>query len=854
MHAQAIDSEGVSMAGFRWLHVSDFHIGQNARPDTWDTARETLLDGIKQAVQLDGPIDLLVATGDLVFSGHSEQYKRFDDLREQLVDATGAKAFVAVPGNHDLERPKKSGAQTIALRAAANDPTARADVLEDTSLLSFVAEKFGSYGTWWEPHRRALPAATEGLLPGDFACSLDFGGVRVGILGLNSAAGHLQDAFEGDIWIDKLQVSRLLEPLGGATGWAQGHHLTLLLTHHPPAWLSTSSREDYTAEIYTRRRFSAHLFGHTHEGAADAEQSAGGTRRVTLQARSYLGLETFLTRNGRQKSRSHGFTICTCSLESGGALAHLAFREARRTQGEWKLHTDAQLGGDFTGLVKLTLDSNSLKVGGLANSTSAPSELALAATTLASAPDEIGRAIMNVVNHGDTDVLPFPEENLKIRDHAALFAQIVASERNKQDQLAARFPPSFLKTLLRTAHTRYRWVTQVDPVWNAIFLSDVLSIAPTIERRRVPLESQTVYSYRYVEAGAEPGDLFSRECSWVAFQKRCRELASDYEWVVRADIGNFYGSVAHGRLCETLEQQRVERGIIDRVRVFLAQFSNDGHGLPVGGPAARILSEAVLATIDQALDTAGAKYCRYSDDFALFAPTRALAEVAYQDFVAALGRTQGLVAQDLKTRVVKSAELVRAYESQFADDEGTQEFLKIRIKWDRYADPDKIEFERIRSAIEGFDIFGMITAELQKQRINEGLTRRLLTAVRLLGAEKLGPILRYLVAKLSLLTPVLSSVLQVIDSSLDRAEEGDRKSIVETLVQEMVSRESVLHRNEAVLAYSVRVVGKYPTEGLSVVLDKIFRESGELVQRDIVHAMEKGCGLRSDHAASTRAV
>ena len=36
-------------------------------------------------------------------------------------------------------------------------------------------------------------------------------------------------------------------------------------------------------------------------------------------------------------------------------------------------------------------------------------------------------------------------------------------------------------------YTSFRWVTQIDPIWNAYLLGLVLSIAPAIEAERIPV-------------------------------------------------------------------------------------------------------------------------------------------------------------------------------------------------------------------------------------------------------------------------------------------------------------------------------------------------------------------------------
>ena len=39
----------------------------------------------------------------------------------------------------------------------------------------------------------------------------------------------------------------------------------LLMTHHPPTWLTTKAREELYGEIAPPGRFVAHLYGHMHE-------------------------------------------------------------------------------------------------------------------------------------------------------------------------------------------------------------------------------------------------------------------------------------------------------------------------------------------------------------------------------------------------------------------------------------------------------------------------------------------------------------------------------------------------------------------------------------------------------------
>ncbi|HSS48439.1 MAG TPA: metallophosphoesterase, partial [Thermoanaerobaculia bacterium] len=824
------------MSDVKWLHISDLHIGQPSPKVTWDVVRETMIKGISQYVKTEGKVDILIITGDIAYSGAKDEYAKASSLVAEIADKSGAASIIAVPGNHDVQRPSETkDARFLALRAAARDEDARDAAISMQSLLpDYLSDRFVNYKLWWQQHSIGLSNLRNGLFPGDYSATISVRGLDIGIIGLNTCAGNLADAEEGEIWFHPRQ---LYEVCGGQdaspTDWAEKHHLTLLLTHHPPSWFASQTHADYTSEVYTGRRFSAHLFGHVHEAAAELQQSAGSTRRTTIQSRSFFGLESYRTKDGRQYRRSHGFSIAKCTILPSSANLGLLFREAKWTSGEWSLHTDSRIGGDFSGSIVLETDrpSRELSLGAVDDGQPLKKSRPVARDT----PDF--RAIQNVIAHGDTDILPFPVENRIIRAHPEEFQDLVESTRQNFVVEIAKNHPVFLRCLVRTGHTRYRWATQVDPLWNAVFLAEIIEIAPIVEAARSKPEAQAVFSYRFSLSPTSPGDLFRRDFSWSEFQKKCQYLAQTYTWVVRCDISNFYGSISHTRLSDTLEQQDVDKDSIGKVRAFLGRFAHDGHGLPVGGAAARILSEAVLTSVDQILEISQIPYCRYSDDFALFAVGRKEAEASYFLFVKALRSAQGLVAQDLKTRIVRSVELVRALESQLSDDPAIQQFLKLKVRWDPYTDPNKTEYERVKEAIENFDIFGMITAEMKKTRLNETLTRRLLGAVRVLSLEKIGPILRNLVSNLSILTPVLTSVLQVIEATLANVDDADRINILNSLVEAVQSSDSPLYQDEAVLAHLIRIIGRHPTRDISALLDRVFSSQSELVGRDVIHAM-----------------
>ena len=87
----------------RWLHLSDLHVGSGK--ETQDVALTELIGAINTTVQ-SKPLDFVLFTGDLAYSGQQTEYQRLLEtviapLRQ--LDTVASALFVSVPGNHDLD-------------------------------------------------------------------------------------------------------------------------------------------------------------------------------------------------------------------------------------------------------------------------------------------------------------------------------------------------------------------------------------------------------------------------------------------------------------------------------------------------------------------------------------------------------------------------------------------------------------------------------------------------------------------------------------------------------------------------------------------------------------------------------
>ena len=47
--------------------------------------------------------------------------------------------------------------------------------------------------------------------------------------------------------------------------WFSKNRANILLTHHPPEWLTKGTQKTFAAEIAPAGRFALHLYGHLHE-------------------------------------------------------------------------------------------------------------------------------------------------------------------------------------------------------------------------------------------------------------------------------------------------------------------------------------------------------------------------------------------------------------------------------------------------------------------------------------------------------------------------------------------------------------------------------------------------------------
>lgn len=281
--------------------MSDIHVGANHLAETWPRFNTIFLDDIARKVELAGPIDTIVFSGDLVQFGAKNEFDRFDEVADNIIsrlsDVQDIPQIVTVPGNHDLSRAKKGATEGLALKQYWNDDEVRGTFWSEDgeSLRQFVNDRFEAYHAWREDaikSGRHMAPIEQGLLVGDSTYQLEKSFGKIGFVCLNSTWLQLTGGdYDGQLHVDAKQLLNVTE--NDADSWCRQNAVNLLITHQPSSWLRTSGPTSWANDINPPGRFDFHLFGHMHEPIAERSSVGGGLDRRSIQAASLFGLQTF---------------------------------------------------------------------------------------------------------------------------------------------------------------------------------------------------------------------------------------------------------------------------------------------------------------------------------------------------------------------------------------------------------------------------------------------------------------------------------------------------------------------------------------------------------------------------------
>lgn len=235
-------------------------------------------------------------------------------------------------------------------------------------------------------------------------------------------------------------------------------------------------------------------------------------------------------------------------------------------------------------------------------------------------------AINNIIKEGITDVELFKKpfeikliENNEIRQE--IIESVVKSIKkcNFEELKISKIGHVLVPKKNLCDYRKCAWIDVIDEIK---YLTLVLLMAKDIEFARDNKSNKRVFSYRLKTKGNN-GYIFDNKYNYTSFRNRIIEKSrmKNKRIVVECDISNFYDRLNLHRLESTLLSiEKIDKDAIKLLNEILLFWSNrDSYGLPVGSNASRILAEASLIEIDNYLISKKIDFCRFVDDYRIFA-------------------------------------------------------------------------------------------------------------------------------------------------------------------------------------------------------------------------------------------
>jgi RNA-directed DNA polymerase len=143
-----------------------------------------------------------------------------------------------------------------------------------------------------------------------------------------------------------------------------------------------------------------------------------------------------------------------------------------------------------------------------------------------------------------------------------------------------------------------------------------------------------------------------------ALRKVWKELKAGREWVVDADLRDFFGSVDHDKLLALVAQRVSDGRVLGLIRSMLQAGSSDQgrlfpteRGTPQGGVVSPLLSNILLTPFDKEMRRRGYRLTRWADDWVITCESAAEARSALS-LAAKVLEQLGVNINPEKTRIV----------------------------------------------------------------------------------------------------------------------------------------------------------------------------------------------------------
>jgi group II intron reverse transcriptase/maturase len=195
-----------------------------------------------------------------------------------------------------------------------------------------------------------------------------------------------------------------------------------------------------------------------------------------------------------------------------------------------------------------------------------------------------------------------------------------------------------------------------------------------------------------------------------ALSKIWREVEAGSEWIVDADLKDYFGSVDHEKLMTLVGKQIADGRVLKLIQQMLkAGYEEKGQrfetprGTPQGGVISPLLSNILLTPFDKEMRHQGYQLTRWADDWVVTCRTRAEAKDALVRAAKILAKL-GVTLNREKTRIVHIAQGFEFLGFKIQRGKGRFKLTRDRIKstlnrWDLYAIPTQKSVDRFKDQI-----------------------------------------------------------------------------------------------------------------------------------------------------------
>ena len=451
------------------------------------------------------------------------------------------------------------------------------------------------------------------------------------------------------------------------------------------------------------------------------------------------------------------------------------------------------------------------------------------------------RAIKNIISEGTTDVEVFNRafeiDLLKNKDFRDSICKTIYSFINRNNFSELKIHKLGYVLVPKKNLADYRKCALIDVYDEIVFLTLILSISNEIEKMRINKSKNRVFSYRF---GLYDEKLFDRKYSFTSFKDVVSNKAKykKNKVIVECDISNFYDRINIHRIESILNSnQNIDKDIIKLINSLLLFWANrDSYGLPVGSNASRILAEVALIEVDNYLVSKGVDFCRFVDDYRIFASNAAEAHNSLALLIHRLSK-EGLFLNTQKTKIRNISEVSKNLESNVENKKALASPIIIR----GYAGLVPLKFRRLSdSEINNFKEYNL--AELLDEATQNVLLeeKQVTTLIKTIIAQEQ---YKYLVQMPKVLEKYPQFIPYFIDTILKYP---DIPTSCITQIQEDF-KNWLLNNDipEYIQVYLIKLYGESSVINKDILLNsfrRLRRNSGDYIGRALLEAMDEKLG------------